>query len=76
VYNRSFKGQFMNNFYDRALPWVGGIVCGLVIVASVHGIYTVGVRNTHQALCDQLGGVYVNIPQGNKCLMAKEIPLP
>ncbi|CAB5218699.1 hypothetical protein UFOVP218_66 [uncultured Caudovirales phage] len=69
--------KIIDNFYDKPLTfWVSGIVCGLVIIASVHGIYTVGVRNTHQALCDQLGGIYINTYTGNKCLMTKEVPLP
>ena len=69
--------KIIDNFYDKPLTfWVSGIVCILVIIASVHGIYTVGVRNTHQALCDQLGGIYINTYTGNKCIIAKEVPLP
>lgn len=69
--------KIIDNFYDKPLTfWVSGWVCILVIIASVHGIYTVGVRNTHQALCDQLGGIYINTYTGNKCIIAKEVPLP
>jgi uncharacterized membrane protein len=66
----------MFNFFDKQLPWITNIMTVLVIILIVCFIYLTGVHNTRQALCDQLGAVYVSTPQGNKCLVAKEIPLP
>jgi hypothetical protein len=63
----------MLNFIDKTFPYVMGIVIAILIIFA---IYNMGVHNTRQRVCEQVDGMYISTPSGNKCIMATEIPLP
>jgi hypothetical protein len=63
----------MLNFIDKTFPYILGTMIGILFIFA---IYQMGVRNTRDAICDQVGGIYISTPNGNKCIMVTEIPLP
>jgi hypothetical protein len=72
VYNRYFKGQIM----EKSIDWFKRSLIVVVVITVLFCVYRMGVYSNRDALCDQVGGVYVSGYTGNRCIIAKEIPLP
>jgi len=61
---------------EKSIDWLKRSLIVVVVITVSFCVYRMGVYSNRDALCDQVGGIYISTPNGNKCIMAKEIPLP
>ena len=61
---------------EKSIDWLKRSLIAVVVVVILFCAYRMGVYNNRNALCDQVGGIYINTYTGNKCIIATEIPLP
>jgi hypothetical protein len=61
---------------EKSIDWLKRSLIVVVVIAVLFCVYRMGVDSNRDALCDQVGGVYVSGYAGNRCIIAKEIPLP